>query len=225
MTAMVKSLNLNLSPQKVRGLMEEADPDKSGQIEYDEFVTVLKKQLEGGSGELAVIVTEASSQFGWLNPLSWFGPSEPVAPPASDRARSRRGPRKFPTPTWSPFDTKWSGASSGSSSGSPSRGKRRAAGGGSPENLRKGLPPTPLAQHGPPAAAEVFSARPASPGRLGSPGRSTARSIASTVSTVRPVNIKASQAVILQQNRVTGDGLREVRSRHRSAYARNGVLL
>ena len=91
MQQMIKSLNIDLPPDQLKKLMAEADPDNSGQIEYEEFVTVLKKQLKDGKGGLAGVVTEASASFGWLNPLSWFGDE-----PAPAAAPSQSAP---PTPT------------------------------------------------------------------------------------------------------------------------------
>lgn len=71
MTKMVKELGLNLSPAEVGNLMKEADPDGSGQIEFEEFVTVMRSQLDKGGG-LASVVSAAGNFFGWANPLSWF---------------------------------------------------------------------------------------------------------------------------------------------------------
>ena len=52
--------------------MREADPDRSGSIEFKEFATTLKRQLRDGGG-LADVVTEASSALGWLKRV--FSPS------------------------------------------------------------------------------------------------------------------------------------------------------
>ena len=78
MTAMVQSLKLDMKPAELKQLIAEADPDNSGQIEYEEFVSVLRNQLAGGKGGLAAVVTEASSAWGFLNPLTWFAADEPA---------------------------------------------------------------------------------------------------------------------------------------------------
>ena len=59
---MAKSLNMEMSPGQLEELMIEADPDGSGEIEFEELVTVLKKQIkEGeGSGMAALFKVEAT---------------------------------------------------------------------------------------------------------------------------------------------------------------------
>lgn len=94
MASMIKMLKLDMSPAQVKALMREADPDGSGLVEYAEFVSVLKRQLQSGEGGLQSVVNEASSAFGWLNPLSWFGPGEAepaasVQPPPSPVAKQQ----------------------------------------------------------------------------------------------------------------------------------------
>ena len=82
MTQMIKSLKLKLTESEIKQLMRDADPDGSGHIEFEEFASVLKKQLKSGKGGLASVVTEASSAWGFLNPLSWFA-EEPASSAAS----------------------------------------------------------------------------------------------------------------------------------------------
>ena len=48
---------------------------------------MLSKGQDGG-GELATVVSGASSLFGWLNPFSWFQPTAPVSAPVSAPAPS-----------------------------------------------------------------------------------------------------------------------------------------
>ena len=71
MSAMLAQLELQKSDEEVAALVREADPDGSGEIDFDEFVHVLGSQLAGGG--LAEVVTKAGALFGWLNPLSWLG--------------------------------------------------------------------------------------------------------------------------------------------------------
>ena len=92
MASMVKALNLNMSAAEITTLMHEADPDGSGSVDFDEFKTVLKKQLASGGGGLSNVVTEASATFGWLNPMSWFGPEEP-------EKKEKKSAKAQPTPS------------------------------------------------------------------------------------------------------------------------------
>jgi Ca2+-binding EF-hand superfamily protein len=71
-----KAIKLKLNAEQLEAMMVEADPDKSGAIDFEEFVTVLKKQMAAG-GQLAEVVSAASSIFGFLNPFNWFA-SKPV---------------------------------------------------------------------------------------------------------------------------------------------------
>lgn len=70
--AVCTALKVSLSEEELQAVMADADPDCSGAIEYEEFVTALAKQMKAG-GQLAAVVTSASSFFGILNPFSWFG--------------------------------------------------------------------------------------------------------------------------------------------------------
>ena len=47
---MLKQLKMDKSTREVKQMMHEADPDGSGQIDFDEFVAVLKKQMKEGGG-------------------------------------------------------------------------------------------------------------------------------------------------------------------------------
>ena len=58
--------------EEIAKLMRDADPDGSGQIEFEEFVTVMRSQMDKGGG-LADVVAAAGNLFGWLNVGSWFG--------------------------------------------------------------------------------------------------------------------------------------------------------
>jgi hypothetical protein len=148
MTKMVKQLKLDLSAAQIKQLMVEADPDKSGSIEYSEFVAVLKRQLEaGGGGGLSNVVTEASSAFGWLNPLSWFASDEPAAPPAAAtpskgtaaKAKAASAAKALaPSSSLSHSAAKQPAPAAGPPSAAPTSQRARSA---SPGSKRKGAAP------------------------------------------------------------------------------------
>ena len=71
MTNILKQLKITMSAEAVATMMQEADPDGSGEVDFDEFLAVLTTQMAAG-GQLASVVTEASNFFGFLNPLTWF---------------------------------------------------------------------------------------------------------------------------------------------------------
>ena len=71
MTNILKQLQITMSAEAIGTMMREADPDDSGEVDFDEFVSVLTKQMEAG-GQLASVVNSASDFFGFLNPLTWF---------------------------------------------------------------------------------------------------------------------------------------------------------
>lgn len=73
MKAMIAQLELQLSDDEVARLMVEADPDGSGLVEFEEFVTVMAEQMKKGGGGLVDLVSAAGNLFGWINPMSWFG--------------------------------------------------------------------------------------------------------------------------------------------------------
>ena len=77
MTNILKQLKIKMTAAQIGAMMKEADPDGSGSVDFDEFCTVLTKQMEAG-GQLASVVDSASSFFGFLNPFSWFAPKPNV---------------------------------------------------------------------------------------------------------------------------------------------------
>jgi len=84
---------------ELAALMKEADPDGSGEIDFEEFVTVLQKQTKEGGGGLASAVSGASSFFGWISsPLSWFAP---VEPPAAVEPQWRSPVQRYGGGNWS----------------------------------------------------------------------------------------------------------------------------
>ena len=92
---MTTELKMEMSKDTVRKMMVEADPDQSGEIDFDEFVAVIKKQVEGGQGgSLASLVEQASGFFGLFGGLvSLFAP-----PPIPKIARTYKEPTAPPPP-------------------------------------------------------------------------------------------------------------------------------
>ena len=82
----VTAARILLSEEQLAALLAKADADRTGTIEFDEFVGALAAQLAAGEGDLARVVNEAGSTFGWLNPFSWFAPSPSSAPAELDAA-------------------------------------------------------------------------------------------------------------------------------------------
>ena len=106
MGAMLTQIGMQKTPRELKKLMVEADPDGSGEIDFDEFVTVLNKQMKDGGGGLFSVFAGASSLFGFVNPLSWFSSKEdPEPPPPGPRSPvvaygGGRWPARFAP--WSP---------------------------------------------------------------------------------------------------------------------------
>ena len=98
--AIAKLLKLEVTPAKLKKMMMDADPDGSGEIDFEEFVVVFQKQMAAGGTEgLASLVLADSSFFGWLNPLSWFGASsgdeKAAKAAAKQEAESPASPGKY----------------------------------------------------------------------------------------------------------------------------------
>ena len=56
MASMLSLLEMDLTPDEVAQLMVDADPDGSGEIDFEEFYAVLSKQIrEGNGGGLAQV--------------------------------------------------------------------------------------------------------------------------------------------------------------------------
>ena len=62
--------------------MRDADPDGSGEVDFNEFAGALQQQIDSGNtaGGLAAITSQAGSFFGFLNPFSWFATEPPPKP-------------------------------------------------------------------------------------------------------------------------------------------------
>jgi Ca2+-binding EF-hand superfamily protein len=125
MRAVCEQMDVKLTPAQLGAMMAEADPDRSGAVDFEEFVAVLTKQMESG-GQLATVVTTAGGFFGLFNPLSWF----------SAREASEATARKEPTPRkgWLPRYMKPHQAHRAASArpGSSTAISPRPAGGGRP---------------------------------------------------------------------------------------------
>ena len=97
MSAMVTQLGLELelSPARIDRLMSEADPDESGEIDFEEFVSTLRSQLARAdesafSGSLAQVVGEASALLGVLNQGFELNPTGLIASAREAAAAARR---------------------------------------------------------------------------------------------------------------------------------------
>jgi hypothetical protein len=97
MTGILMQLKIKMTPAQINAMMREADPDGSGEVDFEEFVIVLKVQMEAG-GQLAAVVEEASSAFGFLNPFSWFKatPSPKAAEVTAVPSPPKPEPKKEP---------------------------------------------------------------------------------------------------------------------------------
>jgi len=147
MGKMVKLLKLQMTAEQIQTMVAEADADGSGEVEFDEFVLVLRKQMEGGGagGAMSNMVGEASSAFGWLNPLSWFTESPAAAPPRSRASPIHRyggGEWSFKRVRWSPPDAERSHTPQNAWLGWGSKKSNVLA----QESLWRGLPPQPQFQ-------------------------------------------------------------------------------
>jgi len=84
MTKMLKMLKVEKSPAEVGQMMKDADPDGSGEVDFEEFVSALQK-----GGEMTNVFSGAANFFGFLNPMSWFGGGEetPAPPPPAPKPK------------------------------------------------------------------------------------------------------------------------------------------
>eukprot|EP00900_Chrysochromulina_parva_P010075 jgi/Chrpa1/19069/Chrysochromulina_OHIO_Genome00026336-RA len=82
MTAMLKEINVQKTPAEIAKMMKDADPDGSGEIDFEEFVAAVQKQMASG-GDFASVFTNAAGVFGFLNPMNWFGGDTATTSPTS----------------------------------------------------------------------------------------------------------------------------------------------
>ena len=77
---MVRELKMDMTAQQLRDMMVDADPDKSGAIDFEEFFAVCKVQIESGNGgALAKVVRKASGFLSWFGMFDDSDVGEPVA--------------------------------------------------------------------------------------------------------------------------------------------------
>ena len=48
MTAMLKEINVQKTPAEIAKMMKDADPDGSGEIDFEEFVAAVQMQMASG---------------------------------------------------------------------------------------------------------------------------------------------------------------------------------
>ena len=68
MSAMIAAMKLDVTDEKLAEMMRETDADGSGEIDFEEFFLVLKKQSAGGdpNGLGSIFSMKASSMFSWF---------------------------------------------------------------------------------------------------------------------------------------------------------------
>jgi hypothetical protein len=99
MTAMVKTLKMAMSSADIKKMMAEADPDGSGEVDFDEFCSSVKHQIEAGhGGALTEVVKQAGGMFGWLGGLFGFAEPEPPPPPPPPAPKKRTASPPRPAP-------------------------------------------------------------------------------------------------------------------------------
>jgi hypothetical protein len=70
---MCKAIGMNLTPEELQAIVNDADPDNSGEIDFNEFVATLVRQQKeaaanGGKPKvnLSSVVSTAGMVFGWI---------------------------------------------------------------------------------------------------------------------------------------------------------------
>jgi len=91
--AVLDAANISMSPEAIDQLISEADMDHDGEIDYEEFMSKLKRELDSGSaGGLVSVVKQASSIFSWLNPLEWFSAKQEGSQAAQESMKPLESP-------------------------------------------------------------------------------------------------------------------------------------
>lgn len=76
MDAMCKAIGMEMTPEEVQAMIKEADPDESGEVDFDEFCAVLERRdmaqdgtsegVSAGLAQLTNLVGAANNFFGWV---------------------------------------------------------------------------------------------------------------------------------------------------------------
>ena len=84
------AMGTSMTTEQLKRIVADADPDQSGEIEFEEFVICLDQQMKaaggggnGGKGGFGSLLFGASSMFGWAN---WFASPPSAAPEAAPAA-------------------------------------------------------------------------------------------------------------------------------------------
>ena len=64
-----KAMKVATTPEQMKNMMAEADPDGSGEVDFEEFVAVLKKQMAEGGSQLAAFVNANAEDDGGMNSM------------------------------------------------------------------------------------------------------------------------------------------------------------
>ena len=112
-----------MTTDQLKRFVADADPDKSGKIEFEEFVVCLEQHMasagDGGKAGLGSLLAGATSMFGWANPKNWFAPAPAAAPAAAPASAASGAPgeskqdaelRAKARPIFDKFDKDGSGA-------------------------------------------------------------------------------------------------------------------
>ena len=96
MRRMTDELGMEMSDEALVQMMVDADPDGSGEIDFDELVWATRTQIEAGhGGKLASVVQQAGSFFGLFGSLlSIFGRSSEPPEPQLGSWRGTTPPRR-----------------------------------------------------------------------------------------------------------------------------------
>ena len=65
--AMLRDLDIKMAQAEVQKILNDADVDGTGLIDFDEFVSIVEKELEGGAGAFATMYSRASGFASFLN--------------------------------------------------------------------------------------------------------------------------------------------------------------
>lgn len=173
MGRLVTALKMPMTDEELARLMVDADPDGSGEIDFEEFVAALKSQLGGGGGGLASVFMNVSSSLGWMNPISWFSSSSKQEPGAQVPAEQQP---QTQTPVAERRSLAVDRRSSAVDRRSSSVDERRSSAG----SVSEGEAATPVRASTASLASSATPARSATPPRTGTMRKAAAAGSAST---------------------------------------------